>query len=175
MVAHAWGRMALLVGLAVLPLLISVGNLSHGFQESSRTTFCLSCHEMQRHGASLFADNRRALAATHYQNRTIDRDRTCYSCHADYAMFGDVKAKLNGLRHVWVHYFGDIPEKFSLYQPYSVANCRHCHDDSRRFLEAPAHQTVMKDLNAGTQSCLTCHNVVHDMQSVDAHKLWNVE
>ena len=61
---------------------------------------------MQRHGKSLFADNRQALAATHYQNRLVERETICYSCHKDYAMFGDVTAKLNGLRHVWAHYVG---------------------------------------------------------------------
>ena len=29
---------------------------------------------MQRHGKSLFADNRQALAAAHYQNRLVDRE-----------------------------------------------------------------------------------------------------
>ena len=89
------GRLALLVAVVVLPLLLSVGNLSYGFHESSQTTFCLSCHEMQRHGQSLFVDDKHALAAIHYQNRFIDRETVCYSCHKDYALFGDVRAKLN--------------------------------------------------------------------------------
>ena len=112
---HRWGRLALLIGIVALPLLVSAGGVSSGVRESSRTSFCLSCHEMQRYGMSLFADNRTALAAAHYQNRLVARDSTCYSCHADYALFGDVKAKLNGLRHVWVHYFKKVPEKISLY------------------------------------------------------------
>jgi cytochrome c-type protein NapC len=175
MAAHTWGRIALLVGVVALPLLISAGNLTSGFEESSRTRFCLSCHEMQRHGMSLFADNHFALAAAHYQSRLVDRDHACYSCHADYAMFGDAKAKINGLRHVWVHYFRPIPSKISLYQPYSIGNCRHCHDDSRRFVEAPAHQPVLKDIYAGKVSCLGCHTVAHDMTAVDEHRFWNAE
>jgi cytochrome c-type protein NapC len=170
--SQRWGRLVMLGGLLVLPLLISAANLHAGVTESSQTHFCLSCHEMQRHGMSLFADNRQALAAVHYQNRLIDRDQTCYSCHKDYAMFGDVKAKLNGLRHVWVHYTQPIPAKLALYQPYKSANCLHCHDDARRFAEAPAHKPILSALYSGETSCLGCHRVAHDMDKVDAGQLW---
>jgi cytochrome c-type protein NapC len=166
------GRIVLLVGLVALPLLLSAGNISYGFHQSSTTGFCLSCHEMQRHGKSLFADNRQALAAVHYQNRLVDRDTVCYSCHKDYAMFGDVRAKLNGLRHVWAHYIAGVPKKIELYHPYPNSNCLHCHDDSRRFVEGAAHRPVLDALYAGTTSCLSCHRVAHDMARVDADQLW---
>jgi cytochrome c-type protein NapC len=166
------GRLVLLVGLLALPLLLSVGNISYGLHESSSTSFCLSCHEMQRHGKSLFVDNRQALAAVHYQNRLVDRDTVCYSCHKDYAMFGDVTAKLNGLRHVWAHYIAGVPKKIELYQPFPNSNCLHCHDDSRRFVDGPAHHPLLGALYAGTTSCLSCHRVAHDMAKVDADELW---
>lgn len=167
-----WGRVALLVGVVALPLLLSAGSVSFGLRQSTQTAFCLSCHEMQQYGTSLFADNRAALSAVHYQNRLISRDATCYSCHADYAMFGDVKAKMNGLHHVWVHYFGKIPDKIALYQPYPSGNCLGCHDDGRRFLEAPAHQPIMDAVYHGKVSCLACHNVAHDLGAREGHKLW---
>ena len=166
------GRIALLVGIVVLPLLLSIGNLSFGFHESSQTRFCLSCHEMQRHGQSLFVDDKHALAAAHYQNRLIDRETVCYSCHKDYALFGDARAKLNGLRHVWAHYVAGVPEKLALYKPYSSANCLHCHDDARRFREQPAHAPVMDAITSGGTSCLSCHQVAHDMAKVAARQLW---
>jgi cytochrome c-type protein NapC len=172
---HRWGRLALLIGIVALPLLVSAGSVSSGVRESSRTRFCLSCHEMQRYGMSLFADNRTALAAAHYQNRLVERDSTCYSCHTDYAMFGDVKAKLNGLRHVWVHYFKKVPEKISLYQPYPSSNCLHCHEDARRFVEAASHRPILGALYDGSTSCLGCHNVAHDMKAVEAHQLWQAK
>lgn len=169
------GRLVLLVGLVALPLLLSAGNFSYGIHRSSTTQFCLSCHEMQRHGESLFVDDRHALAAVHYQNRLVDRESICFSCHTDYAMFGDVKAKLNGLRHVWVHYFRPAPQKIELYEPYPNHNCLHCHDDARPFLEAPTHRPVMDALYANTTSCLTCHRVVHDFEKVDAHDFWQAK
>jgi cytochrome c-type protein NapC len=173
--AHRVGRLVLFGGLCAVPLLLSAGNLSYGFHESSRTRFCLSCHEMHRHGQSLFADDQHALAAVHYQNRLIDRDTVCYSCHTDYALFGDLRAKANGLRHVWVHYIRGVPDKLALYKPYATANCLHCHDDARRFLENPAHRPVMEALYAGTARCLGCHRVAHDMAKVDRHELWQAQ
>jgi cytochrome c-type protein NapC len=167
-----WGRIVLLVGVVALPLLTSVASVSYGVRESSSTHFCLSCHEMQRHGKSLFADNPKALAAAHYQNRLIDRQKTCYACHADYGLFGDVRAKLDGLRHVWVHYLGQVPERISLYRPYQTRNCLHCHDDGRRFQEAPAHRPILGQLSDGTTSCLACHNVAHDLAGVAAGHFW---
>lgn len=172
LVATRAGRLALLVAAGLLPLAASAGALSAGVHESSRTRFCLSCHEMQRYGRSLFADNPHALAAAHYQNRAIDRDSTCFSCHTNYALFGDAKAKLNGLRHVWVHYLGTIPERPKLYQAYPNANCLHCHDDGRRFVEAPPHQAVLADVQSGRRSCLSCHAIAHDFAAVDAGRLW---
>jgi cytochrome c-type protein NapC len=166
------GRLVLLVGLVALPVMLSAGNLSVGVHESSTTRFCLSCHEMQRHGKSLFVDDRQALAAVHYQNRFVAREAICYSCHKDYALFGDVKAKLNGLRHVWVHYFRPAPARIQLYQPYPNKNCLHCHDDARSFIEAAAHRPLMDGLYAGSVSCLGCHRVAHDLAKVDAQTFW---
>lgn len=172
--AH-WGKIALLAGAVVLPVVTSAGSMAVGINESSRTQFCLNCHEMQNHGKSLFADNPRALAALHYQNRLIERDTACYSCHKDYAMFGDIKAKLNGLRHVYVHYLAGVPKKVELYQPYPNSNCLHCHADARRFLEAQPHAAVMEKVLSNDTSCLTCHNVAHDMASVAAKNFWQAD
>jgi cytochrome c-type protein NapC len=170
-----WGRLALLVAAALLPVSISLANLQTGVAESSRTRFCLRCHEMELHGRSLFVDNRQSLAAVHYQNRFVDRDTACYSCHTDYALFGDLRAKLNGLHHVTVHYFETIPDRFKLYRPYPNNNCLHCHEDARRFLESVPHKAVMASLESGQTSCLTCHKVAHDMEKVRGGVFWQPE
>jgi cytochrome c-type protein NapC len=169
---HTVGRVVLLVGLLALPVLLSAANFSTGVHQSSRTQFCLSCHEMRDHGKSLFVDDKQALAAFHYQNRLVDRETVCYSCHKDYAMFGDVKAKLNGLRHVWAHYVTGVPKKIELYKPYPNSNCLHCHDDARSFVDGVAHQPVLAALTSGSMSCLTCHRVAHDLAKVEANDFW---
>ena len=91
---------------------------------------------MEGYGRSLFIDDPTVVPAVHYQKRLVDRDRACFECHTNYAMFGDVRAKYDGLKHVWVHYFADPPDELALYEPYPNANCMHCHDDARGFVEA---------------------------------------
>ena len=169
------GRVVLLVGLVALPILLSAGNISYGFHQSSTTSFCLSCHEMKDYGKSLFVDSKQAVVAVHYQNRLVDRETVCYSCHKDYALFGDVRAKLNGLRHVWAHYIKGVPKKIELYHPYPNSNCLHCHDDMRRFVEGPAHKPIMSALYAGTTSCLSCHRIAHDMAKVQSDNFWQAQ
>ncbi|MCP3097962.1 NapC/NirT family cytochrome c [Myxococcus sp. K15C18031901] len=166
------GRLVLLAGLAILPLVVTGAGVAVGVRESSQTQFCMSCHEMEPYGKSLFVDNPTALSAVHYQKRLISRDTTCYACHTDYALFGDAKAKLNGLKHVWVHYFGTIPERPKLYQPYPNYNCLHCHSDARSFLEAPPHQDLQAELQSGAKSCLGCHDLAHDLEGVKAQNFW---
>lgn len=177
LMATRGGRWALLVGAALLPLAASAGSFQAGVDESSRTRFCLSCHEMNNHGRSLFVENRKALPAVHFQDRQIDRERACYSCHTDYALFGDVKAKMNGLKHVYVHYLGKIPEpdELKLYRPYPNYNCLHCHEDARSFIDAQPHQGLLPQLSSGELSCLKCHAFGHDMPSVKAGKFWQAK
>jgi hypothetical protein len=42
-------------------------------------------------------------------------------------MFGGLKAKLGGLRHIYVHYLGKPPqpEDIKLYEPYNNRECLH--------------------------------------------------
>jgi cytochrome c-type protein NapC len=167
------GRLLLLCGLVLLPLLVSGTGTVMGVRRSSSTEFCLSCHTMEPYGKSLFVDNPQALAAVHYQRRLISREQTCFACHTDYALFGNVKAKMNGLRHVWVYYFGQVPERPALYQPYPNYNCLHCHDDARGYLESPDHRPLVAALASGERSCLSCHRVAHDPQAVgEGARFW---
>jgi cytochrome c-type protein NapC len=168
----AWGRLLLLAGVAVLPLAVSTGGLAVGLVNSSQTSFCLSCHEMKPYGQSLFVESRASLVAVHYQDRLLDRDYACYVCHKDYAMFGDVSTKLNGLRHVWTHYLGEAPERIELFAPYPNANCLHCHDDSRRYLDVPVHLAMTTALQSDERSCLSCHRLAHDHDAVAAGEFW---
>ena len=41
-----------------------------------------------------------SLAARHGRNALFG-DHNCYTCHADYGMFGTITTKLGGLRHVY--------------------------------------------------------------------------
>ncbi|MEZ4272596.1 MAG: NapC/NirT family cytochrome c [Myxococcota bacterium] len=108
---------------------------------SSETRFCLSCHEMGPYGQSMHVDDDELLVAAHFQNRRVPQDTACYTCHRDYAMFGTINTKLNGLKHVYKHFTGQIPEKMELYNPYSNNNCLHCHEGARSFEESKNHHS----------------------------------
>jgi cytochrome c-type protein NapC len=164
----------IVVGLIVcaLPALATTVGTSYAVKASSSTEFCLECHEMEEYGRSLFIDDRAVLPAVHYQFRLVDRDQVCYSCHTDYAMWGDVKAKLNGLQHVWVHYLGEVPETLELYQPYPNYNCLHCHEDARSYVEVAAHQSQFEALSSGERSCLECHGQGHALERLEEGEFW---
>jgi cytochrome c-type protein NapC len=166
------GRLAMLAGALLLPGVALLSGVDHAYRESSTTTFCLSCHEMGDHGKSLFVDDPLALPAVHYQKRLIDRDHACFQCHTDYALYGDVRAKMNGLRHVWVHFLEDPPAKLELYAPYPNANCLHCHDDARSFLEARGHDGIVDVLRTEERSCLECHSRGHALDAVKENAFW---
>ena len=166
------GRLALLCGVFFLPLIAVGTGATEAYRASSSTEFCLSCHEMERYGQSLFVDDRTVLPAVHYQKRLVDRDHACFACHTNYTMFGDIEAKLDGLKHVWVHYLGEPPEQIELYAPYASANCLHCHDDARSYVEHPAHGPVREALTAGEKSCLDCHRSGHALPLVEEGRFW---
>jgi cytochrome c-type protein NapC len=166
----AW--LAVVFTVCALPLLAIGSGTTYAIQASSTTEFCLECHEMGDYGRSLFIDDRTVLPATHYQNRLVERDRACFACHTDYAMWGDVKAKLNGLKHLYVHYLDDIPEQFELYQPYPNHNCLYCHEDARRYVEHPAHRGRLAEFADDQTSCLTCHGKGHALEQVEEGNFW---
>jgi hypothetical protein len=61
-------------------------------------------------------------------------DEACYTCHTNYAMFGGFRAKIHGLKHVFVHSLGTPPppEAIKLYDPYDNRECLHCHESRPR-------------------------------------------
>jgi cytochrome c-type protein NapC len=169
------GRAVLFVGIVVLPLGAVATGLSYSLHRSQQTAFCLSCHEMAPYGRSLWVDDDEMLPAFHYQRRLVPRATACYTCHSDYALFGDVTTKLNGLRHVYVHFLGQVPDEIKLYEPYPNANCLSCHDGERSFEESSDHETsevTFAQLRSGQVSCLECHDVAHAVDDLDDAELW---
>jgi cytochrome c-type protein NapC len=171
LLGSAVGKIALALGFVVLPLGLSTTQVLVGIDRSSTTEFCMDCHEMERYGRTLFANND-SLAAVHYQNRLISREGTCFECHTNYAMFGSFKAKLDGLMHVWVHYVSGAPENIELYEPYPNYNCLHCHEDGRAFIEHPSHKEF-EALTSGATSCLECHAPAHDFEATERGEFWS--
>lgn len=156
-----WGQILAFVVLFVLPVLISGLGVSSHLEQSKSTEFCLSCHVMEPYGESLSFDEADFVPATHYQNRLIPHDQACYTCHTQYALFGDIKTKLGGLKHLYVYYLGQVPEKIKLYAPYQNRECLHCHGGARSFEKNELHLDVRAELENNEVSCLDCHDRIH--------------
>jgi len=164
------GKMLAFVGYFVLPVAALWGGYQLHMEHSKSTKFCMSCHVMEPYGQTLLLEDSDYVAASHYQNRRIDRDHACFTCHTNYTLFGDYKAKLGGLRHVWVYYAGQIPEKIELYEPYQNRECLHCHGGARSFVEA--HAEDLPSLESNETSCLDCHDQFHPVDQVAELAKW---
>jgi nitrate/TMAO reductase-like tetraheme cytochrome c subunit len=154
-------KVLLLVGLVVLPLMLTFLGYQHGFSSAETVASCGACHVMGPHVADLRDPSSRSLAALHYQNRFIQENQ-CYTCHRDYGLFGTFEAKVEGVRHVahWVTGTYTLPLKIA--HPYSNLRCLACHGESRRFLTAAPHSTdLLRQLALGSVSCLDCHGPAH--------------
>jgi cytochrome c-type protein NapC len=173
------GKVLAFLALFLLPSLALAAGFSTQMERAQSTTFCLSCHVMNEHGRSLWVDDISYLAASHVQNNRVPRDRACYTCHTDYAMFGGVRSKLRGLRHLYVQYLGSVPspDDLRLYEPYNNRECLHCHADARTFLEQAAHSRTPEQMGRIINNDLgctssRCHDIVHDVGSLADVTFW---
>ena len=173
------GKIVAFLALFALPLLSGGMGVSTELEHAKTTEFCLSCHIMEPYGKSLHVDDPQHLAAAHFQNHRVPADEACYTCHANYAMFGGIKAKIGGLRHIYVYYLGKppAPENIKLYEPYNNRECLHCHSGARSFEEGAVHTAdpdLIPALKANKTSCISsgCHDVVHNVGSLKDAKFW---
>ena len=173
------GKILALFVLFLLPLICVGMGITYHIDRSKRTEFCLSCHEMQPYGKSLMVDDPAHLAAAHFQNHRIPADEACYTCHTNYAMFGGFRAKMHGLKHIYVHYLRTprAPEAIRLYDPYNNRECLHCHLGARSFEEGAVHTAdpeLLPAVKANKTSCISsgCHEVVHNVGSLKDVKFW---
>src|SRR5277367_4462880 len=171
------GKIAAFIGFFAFPLLCVGMGFSSQMDNSKSTRFCLSCHIMEPYGKSLHIDDPGHLPAAHFQNHRVPPDKACYTCHEDYAMFGTMKVKLQGLHHVWVYYFGTPPAagEIKLYEPFNNRECLHCHLGARSFEEGAMHTAdpeTLPAIKANTLSCMSCHDTVHDIAHLKDAKFW---
>jgi cytochrome c-type protein NapC len=163
-----------------LPLFSLAVGVENEMERSKSTAFCLSCHIMEPYGKSLHIDDPTYLAAAHYQNHRVPADQACYTCHTNYAMFGTFKAKLGGLRHLYVFYLGrqPAPENIKLHEPFNNRECLHCHMGARSFEQWATHNAdpdTLPAVKANKLSCISsgCHDVVHNVGHWGQAKFWN--
>jgi len=124
-------------------------------QHANGTEFCLSCH----------MDGPGHLAAAHFQYHHVPPDEACYTCHTNYAMFGGVKAKLSGLKHIYMYYLKTppAPEDIKLYEPYHNRECLYCHAGARSFAKGAVHTADPDLLPAFRMNKTSCTRAVATM------------
>ena len=171
------GKMLAFVALFILPIFSGLLGFASEMERSKTTAFCLSCHTMEAYGKSLYVDDPTHIPAAHYQNHRLPKDQACYSCHTQYAMFGTLKVKLYGLKHVLIYYLGKppAPEDIKLYEPYNNRECLHCHAGARSFEEGAMHNAdpaTLPAIKSNQLSCLSCHDVAHDIAHLKDAKFW---
>jgi cytochrome c nitrite reductase small subunit len=161
-------------GLLVLPIFtIFLGSFAT-FEGSKNVEFCHSCHSaMDPYVNDMRNSKSTTLAALHYNNRYI-QEAQCYQCHTDYGVWGTIKAKATGLRHLyyWITKTATArgEKQITLYGHYPNEFCLHCHAGSQRFLKAEdglhvdmADDLLVKDPITGEPNtfCIDCHGPVH--------------
>ena len=171
------GRALAFLGILLLPSLAFAVGFSAHVERSKKREFCLSCHIMEPYGKSLAIDDDEYVPASHVQNNRVHRDEACFTCHTTYALYGDIKAKIGGLRHIAVNYLGAPPDTIRLYKPYNNRECLHCHEGARSFESSDAHtetDTTMAAIKANRLSCMSsgCHDLVHDVRNLDKLEMW---
>lgn len=160
--------------LCVLPLLILFLGSFSTLEGSKKTGFCHSCHSAM----NLYVDDMRdkqstTLAAVHYNKRLIQTDE-CYSCHADYGVWGTAEARGRGLIHLYYWLMNSATargeEQIKLYGPYQNSLCLYCHAGSQSFLESGRGVHVKfvdallgkkPETGAPIMGCGKCHGPAH--------------
>ncbi len=167
---HFATQLWLFLGLGVLPILSALSGNAAGLQATKEVQFCGSCHVMLAHTGDAQDPHSQSLAARHSRNPAFGEE-SCYTCHADYGMFGAVFTKLNGMVHV-KEYLGKyrkqtlqetLPE-LALYKPLPNTNCMHCHSTTTRlWLDVPDHGSALPQVRRGEVSCASagCHGYAH--------------
>jgi len=173
------GKILAFLALFILPALAVWAEFSRQVDHAETTQFCLSCHVMTDYGRSLYVDDPSYIPAAHFQNNQVPRDHACYTCHTDYTMFGPLRSKIRGLRHLYIQYLGTVPkpEDIKLYTPYNNRECLHCHNGARTFEEASEHHKIpdlLAQTKSGKLSCISakCHDTVHDIANLKGATFW---
>lgn len=160
-------KLLLLAGLGVFPLLTAGAGNYAGFHQTTKREFCNGCHVMEPWIDDVEDPSSDSLAALHGRNDLFGATN-CYTCHADYGMYGTVATKWGGLRHVY-HYvreYHDWPvakavAEIRIRKPFPNRTCTHCHSTTLPgWLDVPDHKATF---DPDTVSCASagCHGPAH--------------
>ena len=158
-------KIVLLFGLGVMPFAVALtGNIS-GFEFTMKRQFCGSCHVMRPYVEDAADPASTSLAAIHSRNQAFGHE-SCYTCHADYQMFGAITTKMNGMKHLFMYVteyantgpYGEGGPPIHMYKPFKNAMCTRCHStEAPRWLGVEDHAGMLEDIRKGEAKCVDCH------------------
>ncbi len=158
-------KVMLLFGLGVMPLGVALtGNIA-GFEYTLNRKFCGSCHVMLPYTQDAEDPKSTSLAAVHSRNHAFGEE-SCYTCHADYALFGAMTTKINGLKHLYYYVteyantgpYGEGGPKIHMYKPFQNSMCTRCHSTTATtWLKNEDHAGALEDIRKGDTKCIDCH------------------
>jgi cytochrome c-type protein NapC len=163
-------KIVLLFGIGIFPITTAMTGNYTGYEATTKRRFCGSCHVMKPYQLDSEDLKSTTLAARHARNDMFG-DANCYACHADYGMYGTVKTKAGGLRHVYeytLHYHGmsleEAREKIHIRKPFQNSTCMHCHSTENPGWNAvKEHASLAERVRGGEVSCASegCHGPAH--------------
>jgi hypothetical protein len=164
-------KIVLLFGIGVLPLMTAANGNIAGYQAMKTRNFCgASCHVMTPYKDDSENPKSLGLAARHGRNEAFG-DENCYTCHADYGMFGTITTKIGGLRHVYEYALNfhmlsleEALPKIHIRSPFPNATCMRCHStENPLWNKVGDHASTLLEVRAGTTSCASagCHGAAH--------------
>ncbi len=168
-------KIALLFGIGVFPIATAGSGNYAGFEATKAVTFCGACHVMTPYKRDVFDPTSTSLAAIHSRNAVFGRE-SCYTCHADYGMFGTIKTKMGGMGHVYQYLlnYRDMPtdeflRTIELRRPFPSTTCIRCHTTSAPGWAAVGdHAALLDEMRTGKVGCVGegCHGPAHPFSKV---------
>jgi cytochrome c-type protein NapC len=149
----------------VMPLGVALtGNIA-GFEYTLKRQFCGSCHVMLPYTEDAADPTSKSLAAIHSRNHAFGEE-SCYTCHADYQMFGAMTTKANGLKHLYYYIteyantgpYGEGGPKIHMYKPFQNGMCTRCHSTTApSWVANENHSGMIEEIRSGDAKCIDCH------------------
>lgn len=169
-------KVLLFGGMFVLPTAAALAGNLVGFQLTTQRSFCGSCHVMEPYTDDSRDPTSTTLASRHARNHWFG-DQNCYTCHADYQMFGTVVTKISGLSHVYFYYFTEwgqmskdqFLKAVHINKPYTNTPCLQCHStETPAFLRVRDHKSALESIRAGEVGCASkgCHGPAHPFSKI---------
>jgi nitrate/TMAO reductase-like tetraheme cytochrome c subunit len=163
-------KIILLFGIGILPIATAANGNIAGYHAMKTRDFCGSCHVMTPYAKDSGDLLSMGLAARHGRNEAFGADN-CYTCHADYGMFGTITTKIGGLRHVYEYTFNfhqltleEALPKIHIRKPFPNSTCIRCHStQNQMWLRIGDHASTLDEVRAEKVSCASvgCHGAAH--------------